>query len=121
MIIPQQLLRGNIIGMIPFVFDLNFLFWLPTSIRSCSYVSMGKITAFITLSEKFLAKRLIMKYFSIIPSLIFDLIISFTSGVVSLYSSSSSFLCSLPRLLTQTSVSLGESSDSRVFSLVSPI
>ena len=107
--------------MIPFVFVLIFLFSLPTAIRYCSYVSMDKITAFITLSEIFLAKRLIMTYFSVVPSLFFYLILSFTSGLVSLYSSSSLFLFSLSRFLTQPSVSLVESSDSRVLSLVSPM
>ena len=58
---------------------------------------------------------------SVIPLLIFDLIILFISGVFSLSSSSSSFSCSSPRFLAQPLVSLGESSEPRVFSLVSPI
>ena len=82
---------------------------------------MDKITALITFSENVLAKRLIMTSSYVIPSLIFDLILLFTSGVVSLYSLSSSILFSSLRFIAQPSVSLGESLDSRVFSLVPPI
>ena len=97
------------------------MFSFPTSIMSCSLVSMDKITALFNSSEKILANRLIMTSYFFIPLLILYLIISFISGVVSLYSSSYSFLCSLPRFLTQPSVSLGESLEPRVFSLVSPM
>ena len=82
---------------------------------------MDEIAALITFSDIFLANRLIIIYFSIIPLIIFDLILSFMSVVFSLNSSSSSFSCSLPRFLAQPSVLLGESSEPRVFSLVSPI
>ena len=82
---------------------------------------MDKINSLITLSGKLLAKRLIMTSPSVIPLLIFDLILSFTSGVCSLYSLSSSFLCCFHRFLAQPSVSIGESSDSLVFSLVPPM
>ena len=58
---------------------------------------------------------------SVIPLLIFDLMLSFISGVVSLYYSYSSFSCSSSRFLTQPSVSLEESSEPRVISLLSPI
>ena len=75
---------------------------------------MDKINILITL-------RLIMKSSSVMSSLIFDLIVSFSAGEVSMYSSSFLFLYSSPRFLAQPSVSLGESLDSRVLSLVSPI
>ena len=82
---------------------------------------MDKIIALITLIKIVLAKRLIMKSSSVIPSLIFDLILSFSSGVVSIYSSSSPFLCSSRSFIAHPSVQLGESQDSRVFSLVPPM
>ena len=82
---------------------------------------MVNITALITLRGKLLAKILTMTYSYVIPSLIFDLFLLFSSGGVSMYSSSPSFLCSLPRFLVQPSLSLGESLDSRVFSLLPPM
>ena len=100
---------------------LIFLLWLPTAIMSCLQVSMDKITALITFREKFLANRLIMKYSSVIPLLTFDLILSFISGLFSLYSSYTSFSCSSTRFLAHLSFSLRESSQPRVFSLVSPM
>ena len=72
---------------------------------------MDKITALIILGGFFWAKRLLMTYSSDIPSIIFYLILSFSSGEVSMYYSSCSFLCSSPRFLAKPSVSLGESSD----------
>ena len=68
-------------------------------------------TALITLREIVLAERLIMTSSFVIPSLIFDLILSFSSGGGTMYSSFSSFLLSFPRFLAQSSVLLGESSD----------
>ena len=118
---PQNIFHGHMIKMIPSAFVFNFFLLLPTSIMSCLQVSMDKITALVTFSEKILANRLIMTSYSAIPLLISDLIISFISGVVSLYYLYSSFSCSLPRFLTQPSVSLGEPLESRVFSLVSTI
>ena len=48
---------------------------------------MVKITALITLREFVLAERLVMTSSSVIPLLIFYLIISFSSGGNSMYSS----------------------------------
>ena len=107
--------------MIPFVFDWNFFFSFTTSIMYCLRVSMDKITALNNFSEKVLSYIMIMTSSSVLHLLIFDLILSLISGVVSLYSSSYSFSCSSPRLLTQLSVSLGESSKPRVLSLVLPM
>ena len=69
---------------------------------------MVNITDLITLREIVLAERLIMTSSFVIPSLIFDLILSFSSGGGTMYSS---FLLSFPRFLAQSSVLLGESSD----------
>ena len=80
-----------------------------------------KITAWVTLSEIVLAKRLIMKASSVLTLLTFDSLLSFISEVSSLNYSSSSFSCSLARFLTQPLVSLVQSFEPRVFSLVSPL
>ena len=55
------------------------------------------------------------------PLLIFDLVLSFISEIFSLNYSSSSYSCSSPRFFAQASVSLGESSEPWVVSLVSPM
>ena len=72
---------------------------------------MEKMTAWVTLSEIVLANILLMRASSVLPLLIFDSLVSFISEVSSLNYSSSSFLFSLARLLTQPSVSLGELSE----------
>ena len=82
---------------------------------------MVKINAWVNLRYNILANRLLMRDSSVLPLLIFYSLISFISVLSSINSSYSSFPCSLARFLTQPSVSLGELSEPRVFSLVSPL
>ena len=70
---------------------------------------MEKINAWIILSDNFLDNRLLMRYSLVLFLLRFDSLASFISELSSLDYSSSLFLCSLARFITQTSVSLGES------------
>ena len=72
---------------------------------------MEKMTAWVNLSEKCWANRLIMRASYVLILLIFDPLVSFILEVSSLNSLSSSFSCSLAMFITQQLVSLGESSE----------
>ena len=74
------------------------------------------MTTWVTLSDIVLAKRMLMRDYSVLPLLIFDSLVPFISEVSSLNYSSSSFSCSLARFLTEPPVSLGELSEPRVSS-----
>ena len=76
---------------------------------------MYKMTAWI-----FLANRWFIKDSYSLSLIIFDSLVSFITEVYSLNYSSSLFSCSMSRFLTQSSVSVGESSEPQVFLLVSP-
>ena len=76
---------------------------------------MDKIIAWDNLSDNVLANRLLMRDYSDLSLLSYDLLLSVISELPSLNYSSSSSLYSLAGFLTQPSVSLGKFSEPRFF------